>query len=348
MRKKPGFPGLFLRTRLGMDARPGLSSKKEREEGSMPPSEPTLTALANPVLRYFVATRPPFLSVTLFACLIGIGTASHDSVSLSAATALATLLFALVAHAGINVFNDYYDELNGTDRRNTDRVFPFTGGSRFIQNGVLTAAETFAYAASLFGIVVAAGLWLALVTGPGLIAIGAAGLFVGWAYSAPPFALNSRGLGEPCVAVGFALIVIGADFVQRREFSGLPLIATVPYALLVMNILYINQFPDRRADEASGKRHWVVMLGAGRARWGYALIGLAAYAWLVAAVAWGPLPAWCLAGLAGTPLTGMAAAQLLKFAEQPSRLAPALVMTIAAASAHGLLFAGALFLSPAN
>ena len=52
--------------------------------------------------------------------------------------AAATLLLALLAHAGINVFNDYCDHLNGTDARNTQRIYPFTGGSRFIQNGVLS------------------------------------------------------------------------------------------------------------------------------------------------------------------------------------------------------------------
>ncbi len=85
--------------------------------------EPTLAALPDPVARYFLATRPPFLSVTLFAALIGLGAASYDQQFHSAATAIVTVLFALVAHAGINVLNDYYDALNGTDALNTGRIF---------------------------------------------------------------------------------------------------------------------------------------------------------------------------------------------------------------------------------
>ena len=108
----------------------------------MPPVEPTLAALANPLLRYFLATRPAFVSVTLFAALIGIGTAYYDGFALAMWPAIITVAFALVAHAGINVLNDYYDDLNGTDRFNTERVFPFTGGSRFIQNGVVTPRES--------------------------------------------------------------------------------------------------------------------------------------------------------------------------------------------------------------
>jgi 1,4-dihydroxy-2-naphthoate octaprenyltransferase len=309
----------------------------------MPLAEPTLGVLANPVLRYFLATRPAFLSVTLFACLVGLGTAYHDGVALGAVKAVATLVFALLAHAGINVLNDYYDELNGTDRANTERVFPFTGGSRFIQNGVLTARETLAYGAALVGIVIIAGLWLTSMSAPNLIWIGATGLFIGWAYSAPPLALNSRGLGEPCVAVGFALIVIGTDFVQRGAIALLPVVVAVSYALLVMNILFINQFPDRRADEAAGKRHWVVILGPQRARWGYVVIGVVAYGFLLWAVGAGLLPRWALIALASAVLTAMAARDLLRYPDRPQLLVPAIKLTIGAATLHGLLLAAAMF-----
>jgi hypothetical protein len=103
-----------------------------------PPMEPTLAAFPNPFIRYFAATRPPFLSVTFAACLIGLATAALDGAMLRPLAAFFTVFFALVAHAGINVLNDYYDALNGTDAANTERQFPFTGGSRFIQNGVLS------------------------------------------------------------------------------------------------------------------------------------------------------------------------------------------------------------------
>jgi len=70
---------------------------------------------------------------------------------------------------GINVLNDYYDALNGTDANNTARVFPFTGGGRFIQNGVLTLRETAVSGAALLAVVVLAGLWLMSVSVPSLL-----------------------------------------------------------------------------------------------------------------------------------------------------------------------------------
>ena len=310
----------------------------------MHPNEPTLARLSNPVLRYFLATRPAFLSVTLFASLLGLSAAFASDVAVSVGLAAITLVFALMAHAGINVLNDYYDALNGTDAINTTRIFPYTGGSRFIQNGVLTISETVLFGATLMGVVIVAGFMLARYSGPGLLAIGALGLLVGWAYSAPPLRLNSRGIGEVCVALGFGLIVVGTDFVQRSAFSSAPVLAAVSYALLVTNILYINQFPDRAADAAAGKRHWVVRLPVTQARLGYIVIGLAAYIWLAGAVIAGALPWTALLALLAAPLSAKAARDLLRYAHEPGKLQPAIEATIAAASAHGALLAAGLVL----
>jgi 1,4-dihydroxy-2-naphthoate octaprenyltransferase len=308
----------------------------------MPPREPRPDALRNPLLRYLLATRPAFLSVTLCAWLVGLGAAHYSGVVLEPVRAALTLLFALVAHAGVNVLNDYYDARIGTDAINFERIFPFTGGSRFIQNGVLSLAQTGRFGATLFGAVAGAGLWLIALSGSGLFWIGLGGLAIGWAYSAPPLKLNSRGLGELCVATGFALIVVGSDYVQRAEFDSLPWIAAMPYALLVMNLLYINQFPDREADRRAGKWHLVVRLGPARARWGYAAVAATAYFWLMIAVFAGPLPGWSLVALLTAIASALAARELWRYAAQPARLAGGIKLTIAAALAHGLLLSAAL------
>lgn len=304
--------------------------------------EPTIDNMANPALRYLMATRPAFLSVTLVAALIGLASAYADGVQIHLLTAVITLLFALIAHAGINVLNDYYDALNGTDDANRERIFPFTGGSRFIQNGVLSRRETAIFGSILMVLVMVAGVWLTLVSDASLLWIGAAGLFIGWAYSAPPFKLNSRGLGEFGVWAGFALIAIGTDVVQRGSLSVKPLIAVCSYALLVTNLLFINQFPDLRADSAAGKRHWVVRLGHHRARWLYAFIAVTAYSWLAMVVLRGALPSLALLSLASAFFSIQAAKTLIKSSGTPSSLTPAIQQTIAAAVVHGLLLSAAI------
>lgn len=308
--------------------------------------EPTLATLSNPFQRYFLATRPAFLSVTFVGCMLGFAIAAQTGAHHDPMSAFAALFLALLAHAGVNVLNDYYDALNGTDAINTERVFPFTGGSRFIQNGVLGLRETLTFGVALFGAVIVGGIWLMLRTGPELVLFGLGGLFVGWAYSAPPLRLDSRGLGEFCVAAGFLLIVAGADFVLRQRIGIFPYILGIPFALLVTNILYINQFPDRKADEASGKRTLVTRLSPKAAATGYLAIAAIAYLWCGALI-WLDLLPWLalLAVIPALALSGSAFLSLWKHIDTPSELGPAIQFTIAASISHGLVFAAMLFIS---
>ena len=309
------------------------------------PVEPTAAALRNPFARYFVATRPAFLLVTFFGVTVGWASAQFDGAPFALLPALLTMIFALVAHAGANVVNDYYDGLSGCDDANEDRVFPFTGGSRFIQNGVLTSDEVKRFGYGLLGVVIPPGLWLTYHSGPGLLAIGAAGLLVGWAYSAPPLKLQSRGMGEFGITSGWTLVVVGADFVLRGGFAFRPLAAGLGFAMLVANVLYINQFPDVRADAKAGKRTMVVRLGVANARWGYALLALLAYGWTLAMIVAGPLPTIALIALVPALASAAAFRGLRREAGHPKALGPALNLTIFAAAAQGVLMTAALLLA---
>jgi 1,4-dihydroxy-2-naphthoate octaprenyltransferase len=306
--------------------------------------EPTVAQFQNPLSRYFAATRPAFLTASLMAGLIGLASAWHGGIAFDVPLALVTLLFALLAHAGTNVLNDYYDALNGTDAQNTERIFPFTGGSRFIQNGVLTLAQTRNFGFALLAGVALAGLWLMEHSAPQLLYIGLTGLLIGWAYSAPPLNLVNRGWGELCVVTGILLITVGTDFVQRKGFDVGPFVAGLSYALLATNLLYINQFPDRSADTAAGKMHWVARLDVRQARWVYVLIVTLAYAWMLLCVGMGWLPLPGLLALLALPLSVQAVRLLLRFAAQPRKLGDAIKLTIGAMLLHGALLSLGLIL----
>ncbi len=299
--------------------------------------EPEKASFSNPLKLYFFATRPAFLIATLAACLLGLASAIYSGIPFELSTAILTVLLALIVHAGVNVINDYSDALSGTDAVNTERLYPFTGGSRFIQNEVLTTTQTanFGYLLLIFAML--GGLFLTRLVGMGLLVVGMVGMLIGWVYSAVPLRLNSRGMGEICVLAGFIGVVIGADFVQRGVFSFQPLIIGMPYALLVTNLLYLNQFPDRKADAATGKRHLVVMLPLKCAVLIYPLLAAFAGVWLLYFIAIGNLPVQAL--LAAVPLifSARAAWILHQFAATPVKLLPAIKLTIAAMLSHALL-----------
>jgi 1,4-dihydroxy-2-naphthoate octaprenyltransferase len=309
----------------------------------VPRSEPTPQTLTNPLLRYLLATRPAFLSASALAAVLGLAAAAHSGVGLAPLAAVLTVLGAVVVHAGVNVLNDYYDALGGSDGINAERIFPFTGGSRFIQNGVLSPRQTGRFGWGLLAAGAVIGMGLVSVAGPGLLAIGLLGLAVGWGYSATGVSLAGRGLGELAVVAGFGVLIpLGADWVQRAGFAWAPLAAGLPFGLLTLNLLFVNQFPDHRADAAAGKRHWVVRLGPRRARWLYGAIALAAYAGLVAAVAAGPLPPTALVALLPAWFSLRAFSGLLQFAETPAFLEPAIRRSINAMVSYAVLLAGAL------
>jgi 1,4-dihydroxy-2-naphthoate octaprenyltransferase len=313
---------------------------------SRQPGEPAPGAFRNRAALYFAATRPAFLSVTGVGVMLGVACAWYELGHIDVVSGVLTLLFALLAHAGINVINDYYDAVSGTDDANVDRIFPFTGGTRFIQNGVLSRRQTVVLGYALLALVVPGGLLLTLWSGPGLLWVGLAGLLVGWAYSASPLKLNSRGLGEICVAAGFLCVVVGTDYVQRHGWDSTPFGAGIPYALLVTNLLFINQFPDRKADLHAGKLHWVARLPPRVASWGYVAIAIAA-AWLLttSALARDCLPPSALVALVALVPAAFAARVLLKHADSPAVLAPAIKATIVAAILFGLVLSAVLVVS---
>lgn len=300
---------------------------------NMPPSptQPRLSAAM-----WWRMTRPAFLLLTVVACILGTATAAACGCGLDMPLALAATLLAVVAHALGNVLNDVHDARNGADAANTQGVFPFTGGSRLIQNGMVSERQTADLVKALFIFLLPAGLLLAVKAGPGVLLLGLAGLLLAWAYSAPPLKLMSRGLGELTVALAWFLVVIGADYVQRRQFFIIPASAAASLALMVAALLVINGVPDAQADASVGKRTLVVRLGAHGAATLYGFLVVLAHAWLTTSV-WlliPPIPA--LWGLISLPLSLAAWFILMRHALEPQQLKPALALTVAATLLHGL------------
>jgi 1,4-dihydroxy-2-naphthoate octaprenyltransferase len=292
--------------------------------------------------RWVLASRPGFLAVTLVAACLGIAQSQADGCAWDGLAAVATVLLALMTHAAVNLYNDYGDAVGGSDAVNTERLFPFSGGSRVIQDGVFSARQMRDVAFCLGLVVMVGGLWLVGRSGPGLLLIGAAGLLLGWAYSSPQVGLMSRGWGELSVAGGWWLIVVGADEVQRHALNSQAALAGVSMALLVAAVLWAAEFPDARADAAVGKRTLVVRLGPQPAAGFYAALVLLAHTWVAACYWWGVLPAVAGWALGSAPLSAVAAWWLWRHAAQPARLRPAIALSIAAAIVHGLLFTAAL------
>ncbi|RTZ66940.1 MAG: prenyltransferase [Aquificaceae bacterium] len=300
-------------------------------------TEPSIDQYSNIFSVYFAATRPPFILATLIPILIGMAYTHHQGFAIQWGAFFLALLAGAFLHAGVNVLNDYYDALNGTDDFNEERIYPFTGGSRFIQNQILTKKQMRNFGWGLIAVVVLIGFYLVLNTGWALLALGIFGILIGWAYSAPPFRLNSRGLGELTVLLGFGLLPFGAWLSQTGVISLNIILIAIPIGLLTCNLLYINQYPDRKADIHAKKMHWVARLPTRYSRWGYVIISSLAWSLIVLYVSIDLLPKLSLISLLPIVLSIIAAKELFKYSDQPQQLEIAIKMTLLSMLLHGLL-----------
>lgn len=287
--------------------------------------------------RLFLATRPPFFTASVLPVLLGSAWGYRESGSFNLDAFLVALVAVVCAHGATNVLNDVYDDMSGADVGNSDRMHPFTGGSRFIQNGVMSRDEMFRWGAILAGTSVAAGLLLVALEGVAVIAFGVTGLALGVLYSMPPVKLSARGVGELAVGLGLGVLpVCGAAWLQSGYISGATWLLSVPVAAWVASILVINEVPDIRSDARAGKLTLVVRLRPAGTRLLY--IGLQAVAVLAVALAAAigivPLAALLLPALIG--LAAPWAARGIGEPAEPGRLLAGIKLTLAAHAAGTL------------
>jgi 1,4-dihydroxy-2-naphthoate octaprenyltransferase len=147
------------------------------------------------------------------------------------------------------MLSDVHDDRRGLDRD----VTPVSGA---IVRGLLTGRQVLRGAVVLFILGIASGLLIALATGRSLVVVGGVGVAVGIFYTF----LKARALGDLAVFLNFGLLgAAGAWIVQTNSFSWLPVLWTVPMALLVIAILHANNWRDIPSD---GERHVTTVAGA--------------------------------------------------------------------------------------
>jgi 1,4-dihydroxy-2-naphthoate octaprenyltransferase len=287
---------------------------------------------------WWVAIRLPFLTAALVPILLGSAIGWAEMGTFRWSLFLLTLLAGLFLHIGTNVINDYYDYKSGNDEVNVEFVRPFSGGSRVIQLGLLSPLEMLSGALFFFILGAGIGLYLAWAVSPLLLLLGIVGVVSGFFYTAPPFNWASRGIGELLVGFNFGvLMTVGAYIVQTGTWSWQPVIASIPIALLIAAVLYINEFPDYKADKAVNKTHIVVRLGLARGIKVYVGLMALPYLSLVIAVLTAAITPYALIGLVTLPLALRAVFLARKYYAQPFDLAPANALTAVTHLMTGLM-----------
>jgi 1,4-dihydroxy-2-naphthoate octaprenyltransferase len=251
---------------------------------------------------FFLATRLPFLSATLVPVLLGLAIAGREGYW-NPWLAILTIIGACAVHIGLNVANDFFDAVSGADDANVNPT-QYSGGSRVIQHGLVTLQQMGALSLSSYAIGAAIGIYLVIARGSiELLAIGLAGMLLSVFYTAPPLRLVHRGLGEVTTALGFGpIMVLGAYVVQAEHLAWEPLLASIPVAILIALVLYVNEIPDRASDAAVGKRTLPVRFSREVITSAFLASALAAFATIVVLAATSVIPRPTLLALLALPL----------------------------------------------
>jgi 1,4-dihydroxy-2-naphthoate octaprenyltransferase len=280
--------------------------------------------------RLFHATRPKFFPASVLPVVVGTAWGVQVAGRFDVALFLLALIATVCVHASANVLNDVGDESGGTDRQNKDRIYPYTGGSRFIQMGIMEASTMARLGLSLLAVAAIAGLVLLLIKGPMILAFGLAGVVLAVIYSVGPVRLASLGLGELAVGIAFGIPIVGAAWLQSDVLDSAAVLFAVPVSAWVAAILLINEVPDIAADGATGKRTLPVRLGCGGTAVLYVAIHVTALAAFVQMTATGMLPILApLVPLALLFLVFRAAVAIRKGIEDRSGMTAAIESTLA-------------------
>jgi 1,4-dihydroxy-2-naphthoate octaprenyltransferase len=238
--------------------------------------------------RSFHATRPKFFPASVLPVVVG---SAWGAWAVGGFNIYVFILAFVCVHAASNVLNDVGDEAIGTDSRNEQRIYPYTGGSRFIQTGILSPHHMARLGITLIVIAALAGLALFVEKGSTVITFGLIGIVLGVLYSLGPVKLATLGLGETAVAVAFGVLpVTGAAWLQGAAISTPLILFSIPVSAWVAGILLINEVPDIEADGACGKNTLPVRLGLNNTANLYFAIHVVAVLTITALTVQGNLP----------------------------------------------------------
>ena len=226
----------------------------------------------------FYASRPKFLVASAAPVLVGscLGYATVGSFNWT--LFVLALLGIMAIHSGANMANDYFDHLSGNDWANKNPT-PFSGGSRYIQQGILSPRAILLTALVALAVGSALGVVIIILTKSKFILIlGLIGLLGGFFYTAPPLKLGYRCIGELVIALLFGLFpVYGSYYLQTERIDIVPLLPAFIVGILIFLVILANEFPDLKADAAVNKRTLVVRLGVPRSVWIYRTVLVASF-----------------------------------------------------------------------
>ncbi|HGG64759.1 MAG TPA: 1,4-dihydroxy-2-naphthoate octaprenyltransferase [Rhodobacteraceae bacterium] len=223
-----------------------------------------LGQLPKPVL-LFIAARVKTLGLSLTPVAAGTWLAAQSG-GWSLPIMIAAMVAAAMIQIGTNLWNDAADGGRGTDGPNR------LGPPRMTGLGLLDAELVRRAAITAFGIAALFGLWLTMIGGWPVVAIGLVSLALGYFYSMGPRPLSHTALGEGLVVLFFGIVAVGGTvYLHGQPLTGAVLALGIITGLPAAAVLLINNHRDRDLDQIAGRKTLAIVIGQGATRGIYAL-----------------------------------------------------------------------------
>lgn len=315
-------------------------------------------AVVSRIKLWITTTRAPFFTASIVPILLGAALAWNITGFLNFYYLFLTLIGGVALHAGTNMLNDYFDHTSRNDEYNKHGFVPFFGGSRIIQTGTMSSLKVGLSAVFFFILGTLIGLYLELeVGGQVIISLLIFGAFLGIFYTADPLRIGYHSLGELTVALGFGpAYTLVSFYIQAGSIGGITIdfffwitgvFWSIPLALLIANVILINEFQDYEADSKAKKRTLVVRLGKERCLSLYKQINALSYILILAgAFIYFHNAFLTIFALFTIPLARRAMKHAEKYFDMIFELIPSNIMTIGVHVITGLLIIAGLILSP--
>jgi 1,4-dihydroxy-2-naphthoate octaprenyltransferase len=265
-------------------------------------------------------TRANFLPLTIVIVFAGIAAAFYSHRTFLPFDAALVMVGALLTHASVNAFNNYFDYRSKIDERTSKT--PFSGGVDTLVKGMMKPSQ--ALTVSLFCLICAAliGLYFLARLFNVLLPLVVYGAVIIVLYT--PVLSRVPALSEIVAGSGFGLMGLGVYATQAGVIDAAGIAILVPITILVALLLFLNEFPDAEVDKVAGRRHIVVLLGKRGSAWVYVAGQAATYVSIILAVVVGAAPIPVLVSLLSLPIAYKAGRIALKNYNRTPELVPAL------------------------
>jgi len=289
---------------------------------------------------WFLETRPQFLVLSVILVLLGTAIAGAEG-HFDWLRFVLTTIGLVLAHASVNILNDYSDYKTGIDLE-TMRT-PFYGGSGILPAKLMQPDSAYKFGVGCLLVALLIGLYLTYVSGWLLLPLIILGGPVIYFYTSH---LTKWLVGEFWAGLGLGTLpVLGTYFVQTGHYSAGAFVAALAPGFLTANLLFLNEFPDVRADTKGGRFHLVIALGTKRAAILYAVLTAMAYLCILGGVLSRLMPALSLIGFLSVPLALKAIRITMKHHDNPQEMVPALKANVQTILSTDALLALAYFLN---